>query len=116
MGEWKDAIDGCDSVVNLAGEPVSTRWSDGVKAEVRRSRLNTTQKVVDAINSAVMPPKVLVNASAVGYYGTSQVAEFTEDGEPGSDFLARVCVDWENEAKVTSVPVLDLEQRKGDTS
>lgn len=100
MSEWKDAIDGCDGVVNLAGEPISNRWSDGIKAEVRRSRINTTQKVVDAINSAAAPPKVFVSASAIGFYGTSEVAEFTEDGEAGRDFLAQVCVDWENTAKV----------------
>lgn len=89
-------LSGHDAVVNLAGEPViGRRWNDAVRQELRDSRVEGTQTVVEAIAAAEVPPGILVNASAVGYYGHSEDAEVTENAGPGSDFLAELSVDWE---------------------
>lgn len=98
-GPWQQSISGCDGVVNLAGEPLATRWSDSIKQEVMESRTLGTQKIVEAMAQANPEPTVLVNASAVGYYGTSETAIFTESSSPGNDFLAQVCKAWEAEAE-----------------
>ncbi|MDY6785579.1 MAG: TIGR01777 family oxidoreductase [Cyanobacteriota bacterium] len=102
-GNWQERIAGCDGVVNLAGEPIAEkRWTPQVKQDILLSRVEGTQKIVEAIAAADPKPQVLVNGSAVGYYGTSQTATFDETSPPGDDFLARVCKLWEAEAqKVT---------------
>ncbi|KJR44702.1 Cell division inhibitor [Desulfosporosinus sp. I2] len=88
-----------DVVINLAGESIGNRrWSNSVKQEILTSRIRTTHAIVSAINNRTIQPKVLINASAVGYYGPRQDEVITEIEEAGSDFLAQVCRDWENEA------------------
>src|SRR5215472_1737705 len=78
-----------DAIVNLAGEPIASgRWTAARKAEIRTSRVEATRALVDAAAAATPRPKVLVNASGAGYYGAR-----------GADFLARVCVEWEAEAR-----------------
>lgn len=106
-GTWQQVIAGCDGVVNLAGEPIaSERWTPERKQEILKSRQLGTQKIVEAIAKANPKPSVLVNASAIGYYGTSETATFDETSPAGDDFLAQVCVAWEAEAqKVTEVGV-----------
>lgn len=106
-GAWQEAIAGCDGVVNLAGEPIAEkRWTPQQKQEILNSRKLGTQKIVEAIAKANPKPKVLVNASAIGYYGTSETATFDETSPPGKDFLAEVCQAWEAEAqKVTQAGV-----------
>lgn len=105
-GDWQRAISGCDGVVNLAGEPISERWSPQHKQGILNSRKLGTQKIVEAITQANPKPQVLVNASAIGYYGTSETATFDETSPSGDDFLAKVCQEWESEAqKVTSTGV-----------
>ncbi len=98
-GEWQQAIAGCDGVVNLAGEPISERWTPEHKQSILTSRKLGTQKIAEAIVQASPKPQVLVNASAIGYYGTSETATFDEDSNPGDDFLAEVCQAWETEAQ-----------------
>jgi uncharacterized protein len=88
-----------DVVINLAGESIGNRrWSKSVKQEILSSRIRTTRAIVAAINNRTFQPKVLINASAVGYYGPRQNEEITELVEAGQDFLAQVCRAWENEA------------------
>jgi uncharacterized protein len=97
---WQNAIASCDGVVNLAGEPIAEgRWSPERKQEILNSRKQATQTIVQAISRANPQPKVLVNASAIGYYGTSETATFDENSPAGNDFLAEVCQTWETEAK-----------------
>ncbi len=99
-GSWQDAIAGCEAVVNLAGEPIAeSRWTSERKQEILNSRQLGTQKIVEAIANANPKPKVLINASAIGYYGTSETATFDETSPPGNDFLANVCKAWESEAQ-----------------
>ncbi|MDZ7961819.1 MAG: TIGR01777 family oxidoreductase [Aulosira sp. DedQUE10] len=98
-GSWQDAIAGCDGVINLAGEPIAEeRWTPEHKKQILNSRQLGTQKIVEAITKANPKPQVLVNASAIGYYGTSETASFDETSSSGNDFLAEVCQAWEAEA------------------
>ena len=98
-GAWQEKIAGCDGVVNLAGEAIAeTRWTPERKQSLMDSRKITTQKLVEAIASANPKPPVLVNASAIGFYGTSETATFDENSVAGNDFLAEVCQTWESEA------------------
>jgi uncharacterized protein len=99
-GAWQDAIAGCDGVVNLAGEPIAEeRWTPERKQKILNSRKLGTQKIVEAIAKVNPQPTVLVNASAIGYYGTSETATFDENSPSGRDFLAQVCQEWEAEAQ-----------------
>ncbi|HEV3155977.1 MAG TPA: TIGR01777 family oxidoreductase [Candidatus Baltobacteraceae bacterium] len=87
-----------DVLVNLAGESVAQRWSHDVKERIRKSRVDAPRTLLDAIGSGAKKPSAYVSASAIGYYGTSLDATFTESSPPGSDFLASICVAWEREA------------------
>lgn len=99
-GSWQDTLSGCDGVVNLAGEPIGEgRWTPERKQEILNSRKLSTEKIVEAIALTNPKPSVLVNASAIGYYGTSETATFDETSTNGDDFLAQVCQAWEAEAK-----------------
>jgi len=98
-GEWQQRISGCDGVVNLAGEPISERWTATHKQGIVESRQVGTQKLVEAIAQANPKPQVLVSASAIGVYGTSETATFDETSAAGNDFLAEVCKVWEAEAQ-----------------
>lgn len=103
-GAWVDAVADCDGVIHLAGENVfARRWNDEFKALLRDSRVKSTANVVEAIARKPDAPrggrKVLVNASAIGYYGPHGDEEVTEDSPPGDDFLARLCVEWEVAAR-----------------
>jgi uncharacterized protein len=103
-GDWQSQISGCDGVVNLAGAPIAeSRWTPERKQEILESRTVGTAKIVEAIAQTADKPTVLVNSSAIGYYGTSETAVFEETSPAGTDFLAQVCQAWEAEAtKVTA--------------
>lgn len=94
-----EAFDGVDVVIHLAGESVAEgRWTAAQKARIRESRVVGTRHLVEAMARAAHRPRVLVSASAVGYYGDRGEEEVTERSTPGDDFLADVCVEWEREA------------------
>ena len=101
-GAWQDKISGCDGVVNLAGEPISERWTPQHKKAILESRQIGTRKLVEAIAKAEHKPQVLVSGSAIGYYGTSETATFDETSNSGNDFLAEVCQKWEAEAEAVT--------------
>jgi uncharacterized protein (TIGR01777 family) len=89
-----------DGIVHLLGEPVAGRWTRAKKDAILTSRVEGTRRLVDAIE-ALSPerrPRVLVSASAIGFYGDRGDEVLTESSGPGSDFLADVCVRWEREA------------------
>ncbi|MBW4466026.1 MAG: TIGR01777 family oxidoreductase [Pegethrix bostrychoides GSE-TBD4-15B] len=99
-GDWQSRISGCEGVVNLAGAPIAeSRWTAERKQEILESRTIGTAKIVEAIAQARDKPTVLVNSSAIGYYGTSETAVFDETSPAGTDFLAQVCQAWEAEAE-----------------
>ena len=93
----RTALDGVDAVVHLAGENLADgRWTARRKAQLRDSRIGPTRLLADTLAGLPRPPKVLVSASAIGYYGERGDAWLSEDSAPASDFLGRVCVDWES--------------------
>ena len=93
-----DSVPTAEVVINLMGEPVAQRWSQEVKQRIVGSRVEGTRKLVSAIGSLKHKPRVLVSASATGYYGDRGDEVLTETSAPGTDFLADVCVQWEREA------------------
>jgi uncharacterized protein len=103
-GPWQGSLSGCDAVVNLAGAPIAEqRWTPSYKQEILRSRQEGTEKIVEAIAQAPAKPRILINTSAIGYYGTSETATYTETSPAGSDFLAAVCQKWEAAAQQAQV-------------
>jgi uncharacterized protein (TIGR01777 family) len=94
-----EALAGRDGVVHLAGEDVAQRWTDDAKRRIRESRELGTRNLVAGIAAADPRPRVLVSASAVGYYGPRGDEPVDESTPPGDDFLAQVCVAWEREAE-----------------
>lgn len=94
---WGELADGAYGIVNLAGAGIADgRWSSARKQTIRQSRINAGKAVMAAIESAATKPSVLIQASAVGYYGAETGDDvLNEDHAPGSDFLAKVCFDWE---------------------
>lgn len=100
IGPWAGALEGADAIVNLAGESIGTRrWSAARKRALRDSRVLATRSLVGAILALRHPPAVFVSGSAVGYYGFADRSEKTERSAPGGDFLAALCVEWEDEAR-----------------
>jgi uncharacterized protein (TIGR01777 family) len=103
-GPWAEAVDDCDAAINLTGENLfNRRWNEAFKNLLRDSRVKSTRNVVEALArkpaTAAGAPKVLVNATATGYYGPHGDQELTEESPPGDDFLARLCVEWEATAR-----------------
>jgi uncharacterized protein (TIGR01777 family) len=94
-GAPAEGLAGRDAIVHLAGEDVAQRWNDANKAEILTSREKGTRNLVTGIFAAEPRPAVLVGASASGYYGPRGDEVVDESGEPGSDWLAEVCVRWE---------------------
>jgi uncharacterized protein (TIGR01777 family) len=93
------ALEGVDAVVHLSGENVAGgRWTDARKKRIRSSRIDSTRTLAGALASLKLPPRVLVSASAIGYYGDGGEAWVDESSPPAEDFLARVTVDWEQAA------------------
>jgi len=90
-------LEGVDAVVHLAGESIASgRWTDEKKRAIRDSRVKGTALLSDALARLSRPPSVFVSASAIGYYGNRGDELLTEKSAPGDDFLANVCVEWEN--------------------
>jgi uncharacterized protein (TIGR01777 family) len=93
-------LEGTDAVVNMAGRPVlPARWTESAKREMRSSRVVTTRRLAEAL--AAGPPRVLVNASAVGFYGPLEEPVTESDG-PGDNFLADLCLEWEDATRAAA--------------
>ncbi len=99
-GAWESALDGAGAVVNLAGASVGgKRWNANYKREIANSRIVGTRGLVNAIAVAKARPAALVSMSVIGYYGHRDATPLDESALPGDDFLARVGVAWEQEAR-----------------
>lgn len=90
-----ESLTGTEAVINLAGEPVARRWNAEVKRSIRTSRVDGTRSLVQALSRLSRPPRLLINASAIGFYGSRGDEILTEESRPGDDFLAEVTRDWE---------------------
>ncbi|MBW1685402.1 MAG: TIGR01777 family oxidoreductase [Deltaproteobacteria bacterium] len=99
-GGWKRCLSEADAVIHLAGTPLfKQRWTDGFKREMEQSRTLGTRQLVDAIIASQRKPRVFISASALGYYGMDPDGVVDETASPADDLLARICVNWENEAR-----------------
>ena len=99
---WSSLADGADAIVNLAGENIGAgRWTTERKGRIRQSRLNAGRAVVETVMRVTRKPRVVIQASAVGYYGPHGPEQIPEETPAGQDFLAQVCLDWE----ASTVPV-----------
>jgi hypothetical protein len=93
---WGQYADGAGAIVNLAGAGIAdSRWSEQRQREIVESRINAGRAVVEAVQAAAAKPAVVIQSSAVGYYGSRGDEVLTEASKPGNDFLASVCIDWE---------------------
>jgi uncharacterized protein (TIGR01777 family) len=98
-GAWAKEVDGAWAIINLAGASVAgKRWNEKYKRQIRDSRVIGTRGLVRAIAAASERPQVLINGSAIGYYGARDATPLDEGAAPGNDFLAGVVRDWEAEA------------------
>lgn len=95
---WQRELPGAGAVVNLAGANIGRRWTAAHKERILQSRVQATRSLVEAMRGRERRPAVLINSSAVGYYGHRGDEPLSEQDGPGGDFLARVCVAWEDEA------------------
>jgi uncharacterized protein (TIGR01777 family) len=99
--DWGKHIDNSDGFVNLTGENLSgkgllpSRWSKARKLRLVQSRVNSGEFLTKAIQFAKIKPSVFIQASGVGYYGTLQSKPLTEEDNPGNDFAANLCIEWE---------------------
>ena len=99
LASWPDVIGRADAVINLAGEPLNARrWTTARKQALRRSRIVATQALVSAIRRATKRP-LFLSGSAIGFYGTDRHEALDEGSSHGSDFLADLCVEWEQTAR-----------------
>ena len=88
-----------DGIINLIGEPIADKkWTDIQKEKIKKSRINTTKFLMETLKKSRINPKVIVNGSAIGFYGTSLTQEFNENSQSGNDFLANLCNKWEEVA------------------
>ena len=88
-----------DGIINLIGEPIADKkWTDIQKEEIEKSRINSTKFLMETLKKSKINPKVIVNGSAIGFYGTSLTQEFNENSQSGNDFLANLCNKWEEVA------------------
>jgi uncharacterized protein len=98
-----EKIEGIEVVVHLAGANISSRrWSKSYKRELYESRIKGTSFLVDSLGRLNSPPKTLIVASAIGYYGDQGSAVLNESSGVGGSFLAQLCNDWEQEANKAS--------------
>tara|TARA_Y100001968_G_scaffold45599_1_gene35622 strand:+ start:3153 stop:4091 length:939 start_codon:yes stop_codon:yes gene_type:complete len=92
----QNALSQANGVINLAGEPIAEkRWTKKKCEEIKNSRIQTTRGLIETMSNMKINPQVLINASAIGYYGSSQNDLFTEENDSGQDFLAKLCKEWE---------------------
>ncbi len=92
-------LEGCDAVINLAGESIVGYWSINKKYRILDSRVDGTALLANTLPKLITPPKLLLNASATGFYGNRKDETLDEDSQSGGGFLAEVCRRWEAAAK-----------------
>jgi uncharacterized protein (TIGR01777 family) len=115
------ALEGFDAVIHLAGEGIAGRWTAAKKQRIRDSRLKGTRLLCKSLAKLARPPRVLLSASAVGFYGNRGNEILTETSAPGNTFLSKLCTEWEaaadhadqNETRVVKLRLGVVLSRKG---
>ena len=95
-----ESLEGADAIINLAGAPVAQRWTQASRQLLRSSRLDPTRLLIEALSTLSHRPAILLNASAIGYYGNREDEELTEASAAGDGFLAQLSVEWERQASL----------------
>lgn len=106
-----DRLEGYDALLHLAGETILGRWTKGKKERIEKSRVVGGKLISESLSNLRRRPKVLIAASAIGYYGERGAEVLTEESSPGKGFMAEVCVKWENSfsvAKEAQIRVVNL--------
>ncbi|MEN6475418.1 MAG: TIGR01777 family oxidoreductase [Syntrophaceae bacterium] len=98
QGPWQEKVRDHDVIINLAGASIFHRWNRAYKEILRQSRIQTTRNLVEALDGRADKQVAFLSTSAVGYYGFTGDEELAEDAPAGTDFLARLAHDWEQEA------------------
>jgi uncharacterized protein len=92
-----EPLENLDAWINLAGETINQRWTHAAKERIMRSRVDAVEQMIQLIDKLQTKPRVVINGSAVGIYGTSETVTFTEQSDiSAKDFLSTVVVRWEN--------------------
>ena len=109
-----ESVSGFDAVVHLAGESIVGRWTEGKKRRIRESRVKGTLRLAEALAQAPQRPRVLISASAIGYYGDRGEGTLREDSASGSGFLPEVCREWEDATELaTKAGIRTVQMRFG---
>lgn len=113
-GPWLDTVKMCDTVIHLAGANIfAKRWTPEFKEEIRKSRIDSTRLIAGAVSDPEAKVRLLLSASAIGYYGADFNGDVDEAGKPGQDFLAQVCSSWERAACISKPEVRTVYLRSG---
>jgi uncharacterized protein (TIGR01777 family) len=108
------SVSGFDAVIHLAGESIVGRWTEAKKRRIRESRVQGTRNLAEALAAAPQRPRVLISASAIGYYGDRGEEVLREDSASGVDFLSEVCREWEAAAEpATKAGIRTVQMRFG---
>jgi uncharacterized protein (TIGR01777 family) len=94
-GSWQAEVSNFDVVINLVGQNIFGKWTESYKRLILESRVKSTENIVKSLKKDAF----LINASAIGYYGDKGDQSVDEDSQPGNDFLAKVCIEWEKQAQ-----------------
>lgn len=104
LGSWANSLEGADAVINLSGSPIAVRWTPENRNRILRTRVDSTKVLSKAISRCSSPPKVWINASAIGWYGHTGSREASE-GEPAAPgFLGQTCKAWEEATTAYPTP------------
>lgn len=101
---WERILPEVDAIVNLSGATIGRRWNKKYKQQIYSSRIDTTQAIVDKLNNYTKKTIIFFSTSAIGYYPNSNDEVLDETTRPGSGFISRVCIDWENTALKLHTP------------
>jgi uncharacterized protein (TIGR01777 family) len=104
LGNWANALEGAEAVINLTGKNINCRHTDENRREILRSRVDSVQVLGEAITKCAVPPKTFLQASGVGYYGDTGHRIADEDSPSGDDFPAEVCRQWEGAFSALELP------------
>jgi uncharacterized protein len=97
-----ESVSGFEVIIHLAGESIVGRWTEAKKRRIRESRVQGTRALAAALAKAPQPPRLLISASAIGYYGNRGEETLREDSSSGDGFLPEVCREWEAAAEPAS--------------
>ncbi len=103
-GFWANSLEGAEAVINLCGKPIVSKWTDRNKRAYEDSRIEPSEAIGEAVRKAQTPPRLWINASAVGFYGDTGTREVTEATRADSGFLGELCSKWEDACLRHSTP------------